>query len=78
MRDFLPTHVSIKTKDFAKFTKTRSKVHAQSGVQKNPRRELILTGIYANNSKLKYGKGGIRTLGRVAPTSVFKTDAMKE
>ena len=29
---------------------------------KNPRRELILTGIYANNSKLKYGEGGIRTL----------------
>ena len=47
-----------------------------SGAQKNPRRELILTGIYANNSKLRYGRGGIRTLGRVAPTSVFKTDAL--
>ena len=38
-------------------------MHAISGAQKNPRRELILTGIYANNSKLKYGEGGIRTLG---------------
>lgn len=30
---------------------------------KNPRRELILTGIYANNSKLKYGVDEIRTRG---------------
>ena len=33
-----------------------------SGAQKNPRRARGLTGIYANNSKLKYGEGGIRTL----------------
>lgn len=34
-----------------------------SGAQKNPRRELILTGIYAINLKLKYGVDGIRTRG---------------
>lgn len=31
---------------------------------------------YAEIGGLKYGRGGIRTLGRVAPTSVFKTDAL--
>ncbi len=47
-----------------------------SSAQKNPRRTRGLTGIYANKSKLKYGRGGIRTLDRVAPISVFKTDAL--
>ena len=36
-------------------TKTCQKEHAESGAQKNPRREFILTGIYALNLKLKYG-----------------------
>lgn len=34
-----------------------------SGAQKNPRRARCLTGIYANNSKLKYGVDEIRTRG---------------
>lgn len=55
VRDFLPSPVSIKTKDLTEFSKTRQKPYAISGAQKNPRRELILTGIYANYSKLKYG-----------------------
>ena len=42
-----------------------------SGGHKNPRRELILTGIYANNSKLKYGEGGIRTLDTLLGYTVF-------
>lgn len=55
MRDFLPTPVSIKTKDFAKFPKTSQIFHAESGAQKNPRRTKCQTGINANKSKLKYG-----------------------
>ena len=55
LRDFLPSPVSIKTKNSLQFPKTCPKPHAESGAQKNPRRELILTGINANNSKLKYG-----------------------
>ena len=39
-------------------------MHAQSGAQKNPRRDLILTGIYANNQKLKYG---VDTFGHKSP-----------
>ena len=34
-----------------------------SGAQKNPRRTNRQTGIYANNSKLKYGADEIRTRG---------------
>ncbi len=54
-RDFLPNAVSIKREDFAQFSKTRKKPHAESGAQKNPRRGLTSTGIYAINLKLKYG-----------------------
>ena len=56
MHDFLLTLVSIKTKVLPRFPRISKKPHAMSGAQKNPRRELILTGINANNSKLKYGE----------------------
>ena len=35
--------------------RTNQNSYAISGLQKNPRRDLILTGIYAENQKLKYG-----------------------
>ena len=63
MNDFLPSLVSIKREYLPKSTKTHQIFHAISRSQKNPRREKCQTGIYAENSKLKYGEGGIRTLG---------------
>ena len=55
MRDSLPNPVSIKREYLSKRAQIHKILHAIGRVQKNPRRELILTGIYANNSKLKYG-----------------------
>lgn len=49
---------------------------AISCTKENPRWEITRTGNIAYRAKLKNGRGGIRTLGRVAPTSVFKTDAL--
>ena len=62
MRHFLPPLVSIKREFLSKFSKIRQILHAMSGAQKNPRRARCLTGIYANNLKLRYGETGIRTL----------------
>ena len=54
-RDFLPSKVSIKREYLPKRAQIRQKAYAMSGLQKNPRRSETLTGIYANNLKLKYG-----------------------
>lgn len=55
LRHFLPGLVSIKREYLPKSTKIHQIFHAISGTQKNPRRSSTLTGIYAINSKLKYG-----------------------
>ena len=53
-----------KNERFYIILKNTPKPHAESGAQKNPRRELILTGLFAENQKLKYGVDEIR------PTSI--------